>query len=120
MSLKMPERFRDSEKEMRVYKTAGDATCGLFTMAGPKSRVLACIASSGGGWEHVSVHLYRDLTKVPTWQEMCFVKGLFWDDEDCVVQYHPRKSEYVNMHQGVLHLWRPTEVEMPRPPKGMV
>jgi hypothetical protein len=37
---------------------------------------------------------------------MCFVKGLFWDDEDVAIQFHPAKSEYVNFHPFALHLWR--------------
>jgi hypothetical protein len=78
---------------------------------------LSVIASDGAGWEHVSVS-----TKVrcPTWMEMCFVKGLFWDDEDLVIQYHPRKSEYVNQHPRTLHLWRPVGVELPTPPAILV
>ncbi len=51
---------------------------------------------------------------------MCFIKDLFWDEDDVVVQYHPAKSDYVNNHQYTLHLWRPTEGEMPTPPSIMV
>lgn len=75
------------------------------------------IASDGEGWEHVSVSLaYRP----PVWEEMCIVKGIFWDAEDCVVQYHPPKSTYVNFHPHALHLWRPTGVVLPVPPAWMV
>ena len=45
---------------------------------------------------------------------------MFWDEEDCVVQYHPPKSDYVNIHKNCLHLWRPTDGELPRPPKIMI
>ena len=51
---------------------------------------------------------------------MCFIKGLFWDEEDVVIQYHPAKSEYVNRHEKCLHLWRPVGVEMPTPQKELV
>ena len=37
-------------------------------------------------------------------------KALFWDEDDCVIQYHPPRSEYVNNHQNCLHLWRPIGV----------
>lgn len=47
---------------------------------------------------------------------MCYVKSLFWEDEDAVFQIHPPKSEYVNEHPYCLHLWRPVDVVMPRPP----
>jgi hypothetical protein len=55
------------------------------------------------GWEHVSVSLPN---RTPTWEEMCYVKNLFWDEEDCVIQYHPPKEVYVTCHPFCLHLWR--------------
>lgn len=67
-------------------------------------------------WEHVSV----SAATVPTWAEMCWVKGLFWGPEEWVVQYHPAVSEYVNDHERVLHLWRPIGVPVPTPPKECV
>jgi len=45
---------------------------------------------------------------------------LFWDAEDVVIQYHPAKSEYVNVHDNCLHLWRPVGVELPTPPRELV
>ena len=44
--------------------------------------------------------------RCPTWQEMCGVKRRFFEPEDCVVQYHPPESTYVNDHPYCLHLWR--------------
>jgi hypothetical protein len=80
-----------------------------------------CIASDGHGWEHVSVHVKENgFSETPTWDEMCEIKALFWDDEDCVIQYHPPKSDYVNNHPNVLHMWRPVGVEIQRPPSIMV
>jgi hypothetical protein len=54
--------------------------------------------------------------RTPTWKEMAFVKDLCWDGEDEVIQFHPRKSEYVNVHQHVLHLWRSLDHPIPTPP----
>ena len=84
-------------------------------------RWLFCIVSDGMGWEHVSVHVI-DGRKMhaPTWSEMCYIKDIFWDPEDVVIQYHPRESEYVNNHPHTLHLWRPTEQDIPTPPSYMV
>ncbi len=62
------------------------------------------------GWEHVSV-VRED--RIPTWEEMCMVKSMFWDDEDCVVQFHPPKSKYVNISPNALHLWRREEIPVP-------
>jgi hypothetical protein len=73
------------------------------------------------GWEHVSVTARRyDRTRVPTWREMAFVKAECWDPEDVVVQFHPRASEYVNVHQDVLHLWRHRDHPFPTPPANLV
>jgi len=61
--------------------------------------------TTGEKWEHVSVEPLNG--KTPVWDDMCFVKDMFWDPEDTVVQIHPPKSEYVNMVENCLHLWRP-------------
>jgi hypothetical protein len=50
---------------------------------------------------------------------MCFVKSLFWEPEDVVVQYHPAESKYVNNHNFCLHLWR-WKGEMPSPPMDLI
>ena len=109
---------------------------GAFVLRSPVSPDwdLFVIASDGGGWDHVSAQARKVLSadghvaaidmsgRVPTWDEMCFLKNTFWDPEDAVVQYHPPVSEYVNRHKFTLHLWRPTSpgVEIPRPPTYMV
>lgn len=77
-----------------------------------------CQASDGLDWEHVSVSL--SVKRCPDWDEMCMIKNMFWDEEDCVIQYHPSKSQYVNNHPYVLHLWRPINDNIPLPPKGLV
>jgi hypothetical protein len=63
-------------------------------------------------WDHVSVSTH---TRVPTWEEMCFVKELFFEDDEAVMQLHPPKKDYVNHHPHCLHLWRPTHTEIPLP-----
>lgn len=45
--------------------------------------------------------------RCPTWEEMCQVKDLFWDDEDVVMQFHVPSKDHVNNHPYCLHLWRP-------------
>lgn len=51
---------------------------------------------------------------------MCKVKDLFWGEEDCVVQFHPPKSVYVNNHEFVLHLWRKIGSQFETPPGILV
>lgn len=78
---------------------------------------LTVLVGTGDGWEHVSV---SRKSKVPSWEDMQRIKDLFWDEEDCVMQLHPPKSEYVNCHPNVLHLWRPLTARIPQPPYWMV
>ena len=101
--------------------------CGRFEFRGPRRRTLLVIADNGmpetepfGGWEHVSVSLLDFPGRTPNWTEVCFVKDQFWKEEEVVVQYHPRRSEYVNVHPGVLHLWRRVDGEFPTPPTVLV
>lgn len=68
-------------------------------------------------WEHVSVSL-KD--RCPTWEEMCEVKELFFEDDETVVQYHPPKKDYVNIHPYCLHLWRYKAGEFPAPKPSSV
>jgi len=75
------------------------------------------IASWGMGWEHVSASMNN---RCPTWEEMCLVKDIFWGDDECVIQYHPPKKEYVNLHPYCLHLWKKTGCDFETPPKKLV
>jgi len=81
--------------------------------------LLTCIVSDGGGWEHVSVTT-RDGKMNPSWEMMCEVKKIFWDEEDTVLQFHPAKSEYVNRHPYCLHLWRESGKNIQLPPSNFV
>lgn len=71
-------------------------------------------------WEHISVSVSSNIHKIPSWKEMNFIKDLFWGDEVWVMQFHPPKSEYVNNHPGVLHMWRPLNEIFPTPPSILV
>ena len=78
---------------------------------------LKVIISDGLGWEHASVSAPG---RTPTWGEMQYVKELFWEPEDVVMQLHPPESEYVDCHPYCLHLWRPLLAEIPVPPSVFV
>ncbi len=61
-----------------------------------------------GGWDHVSVSPY-DKNIMPTWDDMCRVKDIFFKEEECAIQIHPTRQQYVNIVENCLHLWRPTD-----------
>jgi len=78
-----------------------------------RSFMLTVIASDGLGWEHVSVSLKN---RCPNWDEMSFIKRLFWGDDETVIQFHPRRAEYVNNWPNCLHLWKRAGVDHELPP----
>ena len=69
--------------------------------------------SEGNEMDHVSVSPMNRFT-VPTWEDMCALKDIFFEDEEVVLQFHPRKSQYVNIMNNCLHLWRPKDIELLR------
>jgi hypothetical protein len=106
-------RFRDGE-----YGSNPGDDYGAFLIDGPCGRKLMVIASPGDAnegipWEHVSVSLRN---RPPNWEEMCYIKSLFWDDEETVMQLHPPRSKWINNHPNCLHMWRPLNQEIPLPP----
>ena len=106
------ERYRITQGELASNASWG---CnGAFCILNPFGPSLNVIASDGAGWDHVSVSL-RD--RCPTWPEMCYVKDLFFLEEECVLQFHPAKADYVNQHPNCLHLWRPQGKAIEMPPK---
>lgn len=100
--------------------TIGDEHNGAFTVKAPSGRRLNILISDGLGWDHVSVSLAGNLATAPSWAEMCWVKELIFEPQECVVQYHPPQSSYVNVHPGCLHLWRPQTGRLLMPPVSLV
>lgn len=75
------------------------------------------------GWEHVSVHAIDSIYKkkrIPSWMEMSFVKDLFWDTNELVIQFHPPKKDHININEHVLHLWRNKNATIELPPAEFV
>ena len=113
---------------------------GFFVI--PHNRIVCyffnCQVSDGMEWEHVSITLTKEeiifigngrhtkkirikaVERCATWEEMCYVKSLFWEDEQEVMQLHPPKSSWINNHPFCLHLWRPTKENIPLPLQIMV
>ena len=80
--------------------------------------MMACDASEASKlWEHVSVSLPN---RTPNWREMSFIKDLFWHGEETVLQFHPKESEYVDIHPNCLHLSKKDGVEHELPPMALV
>ena len=116
MSFRVPNqyRFRDLSSLYGSDDNVGKQGAFLIPF---QSHNLRVIASDGMRWEHVSVSLPN---RTPNWKEMCYIKDLFWDEEDVVIQYHPPKSQHIDNHPYCLHLWRPIKEKIPTPPSIMV
>lgn len=100
----------------------GDSKNGYFII--PAYGIIFKIICSSEAWDHVSVSLMTRQNKIvkrcPTWEEMCFIKDLIFEPDEWVIQYHPPKSDNINNYPWCLHLWRPQNQEIPKPPPIMV
>ena len=105
-------------KDFKVCEEGFDGGAGVFVNG--KQKGMTVIWSYAGGWEHVSIN---GVNRMPTWDEMCELKDMFFNEDECCVQYHPPKSEYVNNMPYCLHIWKPSEKYsgvLPIPPSYMV
>src|SRR5258708_37877369 len=129
MAFHVPESARIVDHPV-LGSTRAAGNNGAFDLPSPEPGwrlLLVCSDSSEPEsaawerWEHVSVHAQNGRRqRTPTWKEMAHVKDLCWDEEDIVIQIHPKRSEYVNQHPHTLHLWRPVARAIPTPPSIFV
>jgi hypothetical protein len=95
-----------------------DGKGGAFMIPYPLGGIeLRCIATNGGGWDHVSVSLAQ---RTPTWAEMSYIKHTFFLPTETAMQLHVPENEHINVHPYCLHLWRPHKNNIPKPPKVYV
>ena len=86
---------------------------GFVEWSGFKASVIFGYDESGL-MEHVSVSPFKR-RQIPTWEEMCKVKQIFFRENEMVVEIHPSEERYVHgvgspggkPLENVLHLWRP-------------
>lgn len=113
------EQFRRSPEG---YESKTGDTFGWFVWQKGKTQIrVMAVDGDETGWEHVSVSVaYKTSRKweerTPKWDEMRWIKSMFWEAEECVVEFHPPESDYVNLATNCLHLWRYVN-GFPMPPK---
>ena len=111
-------RITDPDKLIRFGGWAGDDRCGAFVIPSPGDhRPMMVIASNDANWDHVSVAREK---RPPNWHEMSFIHRLFFKDDETVMQLHVPTKDHINIHENVLHLWRPHDQAIPLPPKVFV
>ncbi len=113
--IKEVEKYRMTKGILASSQDYGNNGC--FIIPFRKKLFLNCVVSDEGGWEHVSIDANG---RCPVWKEMCFIKDLFWEKDEAVIQYHPAESEYIRTHPYTLHLWKPIGIELPKPPLNFV
>ena len=118
-NLRALDAYREiGARVIALYGNVGDETCGVFNLPSCIDGArLHVVASCGGGWEHVSV---SRANRCPNWLEMEQIKRAFYADDETAVQFHVPASEHINLHPYCLHLWRPADGALPRPPAFMV
>lgn len=118
---KLVEKYRISIPNFKYSSDESFGNNGLFIFK-VNQEIFRCIVSDGNNWDHVSVSIetINEKTRLPTWEELNWIKNLFWDEDEEVIQIHPKKSNYINVHPNVLHLWRPQKEKIPMPPMYMV
>lgn len=118
-NLRLLDAYRETGPSVIAHwGWVGDETCGMFTVPSPVDRAaMRIVASSGEGWDHVSISRQN---RCPNWPEMEYIKRLFFRDDETAMQLHVPTSDHISIHPNCLHLWRPHNIEIPRPPSIMV
>ena len=85
------------ERPCSVYGARGWASRGgLLVM------MTADVMSDDGRWLHLSA---SRASHVPTYADLCEVKALFFGPEREALHKFAKRSEHVNDHPYVIHLW---------------
>jgi hypothetical protein len=113
----LPESVEKYRVKHGLYASTSEYGCnGMFQLIHDGNRIQVMI-SDGMGWDHVSVSMTN---RCPRWSEMCWIKSLFFEDDEWVMQYHPARALNISIHPNCLHLWRPQNEVIPKPPEFMV
>lgn len=119
--LRQLNRYRNVEKQKQLNLVdVRKSLAGVFEIPLNSEETALVIADNGFSspdWEHVSV---STRTRCLTWEEMCKIKDLFFNEDETVIQIHPAKKNYVNIHEFCLHLWRSKKDSIPLPPAYLV
>jgi len=117
MRKNLPEKYEIRRINHPRYATPDYGDIQGFFAIPFKNKQLHVMSGCGDGWDHVSVSLKH---RCPTWDEMCFIKKIFWEPNETVIQFHPSIDVYKNLHKYCLHLWKPHNEIILLPPGDMI
>lgn len=91
----------ENNPRIKVIKKADGYMAGDISLKGVKCSL---VLDWNDVHEHVSVAPYNQT--IPTWEMMCVLKDTIFREEEEAYQFHPPKSEYVNIKKNCMHIWR--------------
>ena len=105
----MREEFVIPYKSVTDNDRLGFSWSGRVWIDDKKYNVIA--ARNEDGWEHVSVSSAPG-SKLPSWEVLLKIKDCFWDEDEDVIHWIPKKQEYVNIHPNCMHMWKIRNTDM--------
>lgn len=78
------------------------------------------------GWDHIAIHVRawdkarKSLARAPSPSETAWLKDLFFEPQEPVLQFHLARNHPLHAQAFVVHLWRPTIGEITLPPPELV
>lgn len=99
----------EQERNLKIFGVTLGGGFGEVSMAGKPFAEATWV--SGNTWEHVCI-TPKQGCRTLKFVEMCFLKDIFFKDEETVLQTLPEKTNYINNAQNSIHLWRPLHSEM--------
>lgn len=99
---------------IKVKSDKGEETVGYYVKHERiRDYVYQCFVDESKDIEHVSVTLlaiekkrFREVSRTATWQEMCFIKDLFFNEDEEVIQIHRSRIKGEAITTRTLHLWK--------------
>ena len=106
--MKTEEEIKASNKliDIKEMKTdMGSVMSGIISLR--EGGFCTCVwGRNEDGFEHVSISPTK-VYKMPSWNDMAQLKDIFFYPEEEAYQIMPKKSQYVNLKNNCLHIWRP-------------
>lgn len=104
------EEIMESGKLWNVRMISCGCISGLVKL--PDCGICSVISGNNKyGYEHVSISLKHKFG-IPSREDMCMLKDIFFGDEEEVYHIYTKESEYMNVSENCLHLWKPIGHEL--------
>lgn len=86
----------------QIAQEGADGTSYINKSQGIFAILSVSVEQDGKTWLHLSV---SRSSRLPSYDDLLWCKSIFIGDKRKAVQVFPPKSEHINIHPYVLHLW---------------